>query len=139
MKEQKINYDKYKRMQVILRKSEPNKEVTDLLQKNYQHLYRTLVKTEEDRDIFNDTYLKMTYKYNKDKSFIDSFIKEFQILKGAYYRDDKVFNYYFTELPAQIKDIYEEYTEPEKSKITLEDLRNAILEKIKLQKTKRKQ
>jgi hypothetical protein len=27
------------------------------------------VKTPEDRDIFNDAYLKLTYKYNPDKDF----------------------------------------------------------------------
>lgn len=30
-----------------------------------------LVKQPEDRDIFNDTYLKLTYKYNPNKDFIE--------------------------------------------------------------------
>lgn len=29
------------------------------------------VNTPEDEDVFNDTYLKITYKYNPEKDFVE--------------------------------------------------------------------
>lgn len=61
---------------------------------HYQSLYDTLVITPEDEDVFNDTYLKITYKYNPDKDFVEQFKWLFNQLKGAYYRDDKCNRFY---------------------------------------------
>ena len=68
-----------------------------------------LVKSPEDRDIFNDTYLKLTYKYNPNKDFKEQFKWLFNQLKGAYYRDDKCNHFYTLEedrisIPDFIKD-----------------------------------
>ena len=52
-----------------------------------------LVKSEADEDVFNDTYLKLTYNYNPDTDFIKQYCYYFNLLKGAYYRDSKVYNY----------------------------------------------
>ena len=88
------NWDKYKRMQCNINKALINEAVTNLTIKNYSTLYKELVKTEEDRDVFNDTYLKLTYKYNPDKDFQDQFKWIFKQLKGAYYRDNRANHFY---------------------------------------------
>ena len=42
-----------------------------------------------DEDVFNDTFVKITYKYNPQMDFMDQFRFLFQQLKGAYYRSNK--------------------------------------------------
>ena len=88
------NWDKYKRMQCNLQKATYNKDTVTLMGQHHQSLYDALVHTPEDEDIFNDTYLKITYKYNPDKDFIEQFKWLFQQLKGAYYRDDRANRFY---------------------------------------------
>ena len=103
------NWDKFKRMQCNLEKAILNVSVTKLMLQNHNQLYGELVKTPEDRDIFNDAYLKLTYKYNPDKDFKEQFKWLFNQLKGAYYRDDKC-NWFYTleedkiSIPDFIKD-----------------------------------
>ena len=68
-----------------------------------------LVKSPEDWDIFNDTYLKLTYKYNPNKDFKEQFKWLFNQLKGAYFRDDECNHFYTLEedrisIPDFIKD-----------------------------------
>lgn len=87
------HFDKWRRMQVNIDKAQYNEVVNNLLTKHYQQLYKMLVKSEQDEDIFNDTYLKLTYNYNPDSDFIQQYQYYFNLLKGAYYRDDKVTNY----------------------------------------------
>ena len=87
------HFDKWRRMQVNIDKAQYNEVVSNLLIKHYQQLYKMLVKSEQDEDIFNDTYLKLTYNYNPDSDFIQQYQYYFNLLKGAYYRDDKVTNY----------------------------------------------
>lgn len=84
----------YQRKQVNINKAIPNSEVNRLLQLHYKYLHSRLVKSDKDEGVFNDTYLKLTYNYNPSKDFIEQYIYYFQLLKGAYYRDDKVANYY---------------------------------------------
>ena len=88
------NWDKYKRMQCNMQKATYNYTVINLMQKYYCQLHSMLVNTPQDEDIFNDTYLKMTYKYNPDKDFVEQFKWLFNQLKGAYYRDDRANHFY---------------------------------------------
>ena len=88
------NWDKYKRMQCNMQKATYNPDTITLMGQHYQQLYNTLVSTPEDEDVFNDTYLKITYKYNPDKDFIEQFKWLFNQLKGAYYRDDRANHFY---------------------------------------------
>lgn len=87
-------WSSYKRKQVNIDKAISNSEVNRLLQLHYRYLHSKLVKSEKDEGIFNDTYLKLTYNFNPAKDFIEQYIYYFKLLKGAYYRDDKVANYY---------------------------------------------
>ena len=87
------NWDQWKRMQVNVDKAQYNPEVNRLLNKHYQQLHTMLVKSEADEDIFNDTYLKLTYNYNPDSDFIQQYQYYFNLLKGAYYRDNIVSSY----------------------------------------------
>lgn len=57
--------------------------------KHHKQLWDLLVHSPEDKDIFNDTYLKLTYKYDPDKDFVEQFKWVFNQLKGAYKRDAK--------------------------------------------------
>ena len=103
------NWDKYKRMQCNIEKAIINEVIMNLTLKNYNQLQMELVKSPEDRDIFNDTYLKLTYKYNPNKDFKEQFKWLFNQLKGAYYRDDKCNHFYTLEedrisIPDFIKD-----------------------------------
>ena len=88
------NWDKYKRMQCNMQKATYNPETITLMGQHYQQLYNTLVTTPEDEDVFNDTYLKITYKYNPEKDFVEQFKWLFNQLKGAYYRDDRANHFY---------------------------------------------
>ena len=88
------NWDKYKRMQCNIQKASFNKEVNSLMEQHYQQLYQSLVNSKADEDIFNDTYLKITYKYNPDKDFVEQYKWLFRQLKGAYYRDDRCSHFY---------------------------------------------
>lgn len=103
------NWDKYKRMQCNIEKAIINEVIMNLTLKNYNQLQMQLVKSPEDWDIFNDTYLKLTYKYNPNKDFKEQFKWLFNQLKGAYYRDDKCNHFYTLEedrisIPDFIKD-----------------------------------
>ena len=91
------NWDKYKRMQCNIEKAIINEVIMNLTLKNYNQLQMELVKSPEDWDIFNDTYLKLTYKYNPNKDFKEQFKWLFNQLKGAYYRDDKCNHFYTLE------------------------------------------
>ena len=103
------NWDKYKRMQCNIEKAIINEVIMNLTLKNYNQLQMELVKSPEDWDIFNDIYLKLTYKYNPNKDFKEQFKWLFNQLKGAYYRDDKCNHFYTLEedrisIPDFIKD-----------------------------------
>lgn len=84
------NWTKYRTEQININKSLDNNEVSDLLRLHYQYLYSKLVHSKEDEDIFNDTYLKMTYRYNPDLDFIDQFIYHFKLYKGNFRRYDYI-------------------------------------------------
>lgn len=88
------NWDKWKRMQCNLNKAVMNAQVANLMNQNYQQLWNEFVKTPEDQDIFNDAYLKLTYKYVPEQDFVEQFRHIFKQLKGAYYRDDSANHYY---------------------------------------------
>lgn len=75
------NWDKYKRMQCNIEKAMLNDSVAQLTSQHYQQLYKELVITPEDRDIFNDTFLKLTYKFNPQKDFKEQFRWFFKQLK----------------------------------------------------------
>ncbi len=57
--------------------------------KHYGKLHKELVVKDCDQDIFHDTFIKLTYKYNPDKDFKEQFRWLFRQLKGAYFRDDR--------------------------------------------------
>lgn len=93
MKQTVSNWSSYRRKSVNISKAVENETVSKLLSANYQYLHNSLIKSKRDEDTFNDTYLKLTYNYNPDKDFIDQFKYYFNLLKGAYFRDDSVANY----------------------------------------------
>lgn len=84
------NWNEYKRKQCNINKSIQNDQVSKLMIANYSLLYKDLVKEDTDIDIFNDVYLKLTYNYNPNKDYVVQFVYYFNMLKGAYYRDNKV-------------------------------------------------
>lgn len=124
------NWDKYRRMQCNIQKSTYNKDTITLMGQHYQELYDTLVSTPEDEDVFNDTYLKITYKYNPDKDFIEQFKWLFQQLKGAYYRDDRANRFYqLNEECLAIPDYIPEKVDNDVSIVNR--LKNAVLKQSK--------
>lgn len=90
------NWSSYKRKQVNISKAINNVVVSQQLNKHYHYLHNLLVKADGDEDIFNDTFLKLTYNYQPSLDFKEQYIYYFNLLKGAYYRDDKVSGYYLT-------------------------------------------
>ena len=78
--------------------------VNEELTKHYRYLHSRLVKSDADEATFNDSYLKLTRKYNPDQDFIDQFIYFFNQLRGEYMRDDKCYNYAETKV-----EIYADY------------------------------
>lgn len=92
------NWDNYRRMQVNIEKSQCNPTLNNLFVQHYQQLHSQLIQSELDEDIFNDTYLKLTYNFNSKQDFIEQYKYYFKLLKGAYYRDSKVTNYLVTPI-----------------------------------------
>lgn len=134
----------YQRKQVNINKAIPNSEVNRLLQLHYKYLHSRLVKSDRDEAVFNDTYLKLTYNYNPSKDFIEQYIYYFNLLKGAYYRDDKVANYYVELVEVYDKvdtadnsdtSYYSEDTSKPKDKKKLTDLKKEIQSYAISQKT----
>lgn len=107
-----------------------NREVNQQLTNHYKYLHTLLVITESDEAIFNDTYLKLTYNYDSSKDFREQFKYYFNLLKGAYYRDNLVENYVVQTIedravPDTIQPIEEE--EPKKKdKPSISDLKNKV-------------
>ena len=122
------NWSSYKRKQVNISKAVSNDAVSQQIEKHYRYLHNLLVVVDTDEDIFNDTYLKLTYNYEPDKDFREQFIYYFQLLKGAYYRDDKVAGYYLTlDAAADIADAPEYEDEPVKAdKPSLTNLKASV-------------
>lgn len=120
-------WSSYKRKQVNISKATFNDEVNRLMEIYYKQLHSLLVKSEQDQDTFNDTYLKLTYNYNPEKNFIEQFKYYFNLLKGAYYRDDRVANYYLSL--SDIPDISYKTDEEEvktEEKISMDKLKQNI-------------
>ena len=104
-----------------------NAAVSQQLTKYYKYLHNLLVLVEGDEDIFNDTYLKLTYNYQPDIDFKEQYIYYFNLLKGAYYRDDKVAGYYLTlDAAADIADSPEYDDTAVKDKPSLTNLKASV-------------
>ena len=133
-------WSSYNRKQVNIDKAVVNYEVSYYLQQHYKYLHSLLVKNPQDEDTFNDTYLKLTYNYNPDKDFIEQFKYYFNLLKGAYYRDDKVANYYLylvDDYSGLDKEDIEYYEDTPVKKTSINDLKNKIHYAISKEKQKR--
>jgi hypothetical protein len=81
-------WSSFRRANNNIEKAEFNDIVNQLFNTHYKYLYTNLVKSEYDCDVFNDTYIKLTYSYSEDKDFVDEFIRLFKSIKSAYRRDD---------------------------------------------------
>ena len=133
-------WSSYNRKQINIEKAVVNDEVSCYLQQHYKYLHSLLVKNPQDEDTFNDTYLKLTYNYNPDKDFIEQFKYYFNLLKGAYYRDDKVANYYLylvDDYSGLDKEDIEYYEDTPVKKTSINDLKNKIHYAISKEKQKR--
>lgn len=143
------NWSKYRRKQNNLQKAEFNQIVNELITKHYRYLHNMLVKSDRDEATFNDTYLKLTFKYVSDRDFIEQFILYFKQLSGEFIRDDKCYNYAESKIEiytdniqsAPIDDIT---NEPEKQAVRNSDFitnmkQYAISEKSKKKANKAKQ
>lgn len=121
------NWSSYKRKQVNISKAVFNATVSQQLTKHYKYLHNLLVVVDTDEDIFNDTYLKLTYNYQPDIDFAEQYIYYFNLLKGAYYRDDKVAGYYLTlDAAADIADSPEYDDTAVKDKPSLTNLKASV-------------
>lgn len=121
------NWSSYKRKQVNISKAVFNAAVSQQLNQHYTYLHNLLVIEEGDEDIFNDTYLKLTYNYQPEIDFKEQFIHYFNLLKGAYYRDDKVAGYYLTlDAAADIADAPKDEDAP-KDKPSLTNLKESVM------------
>lgn len=107
------NWDRYKTKQVNIRKAQNNPVVSQLLEQHYIKLHTALVKSDDDEDTFNDTYIKMTYCYKSGQDFMKQFTYQFNLLKGSYYRYDKQANW-FISYKDQLPDSPESEPEPVK-------------------------
>lgn len=124
------NHDQFRIEQNNIDKAIPNKKVSFLMEKHYYYLHNLLVKIEFHEDIFQDTYLKLTYNYNPEIDFVEQFEYYFNMLKGWYYRSGKVIKYHIGQLNENL-DVEEQETDTQIIETNFEDLRNAILSKAK--------
>lgn len=126
----------YNRKEVNISKATYNSAVNALMEKHYKQLHSQLVKSEQDQDTFNDTFLKLTYNYNPEQDFIEQFKYYFKLLKGAYYRDDRIANYFLTF--SDVPDIsYTPDTDIEiRDKVSFSELKQSVLQYANFKKTK---
>lgn len=89
MKNMNQNWDSYKRKSANLNKAVEN----NLLFVELIKIYNVLIKNFKCIDIFNDTVIKLTYKYNPNIPLYEQFSFYYNQLKGEYFRDNKVTNY----------------------------------------------
>ena len=77
--------DEVKRSESIIATARHNEQVNRLIMANYDELKKTLVHTPSDNDNFNDTYLAMTFKFDRNSplSFNEQFIRIFHKLRYA--------------------------------------------------------
>ena len=76
------------RKQAIINRAKQNDLVSQLMEQHYKQLYQQLVQCEEDRDIFNDTYLNLTSNYKPNRPFNIEFARQFNNLKIEYRKKD---------------------------------------------------
>ena len=128
------NWNEWKRMQINIDKAQCNEEVTVLLNQHYPYLHTRLVKLATDEDIFNDTFLKLTYLYNPEEDFINQYCYYFKLLKGAYYRDAKVTKW--LEVPLSPIEAPDTSDVPEPEEIDKEQFINTLRNAITKESTK---
>ena len=124
------NHDQFRIEQNNIQKAVRNDAMAKEFLKHYKTLFVNLVRTDLDRDIFNDTYLKLTYNYDPEQDFKEQYTYYFNMLKGWYYRSAKVIKYHIKDFDDNIDVEDEEYIEEDKE-TNFEDLRNAVLSKAK--------
>ena len=73
--------DKIRTSQIRINKAIANDEVSRLFSKYYKTLEQQLVKNDYDYDILHDTYIKLTYNYDKSKDFLEQAIHWFYNIK----------------------------------------------------------
>ena len=119
-----------------IKRSQINVEAMNLVNQHYKYLYNTLVKSEGDKDIFQDTVLSISYKYNPDKEFTEQFIFHFKSNQYGLLQESKMRNYIIRVNPDKYYfKTEEEYLEPNKSSLDeftaniLQDARNKITTK----------
>ena len=120
-----MRFRENKDSKIAIKRSQINEEAMRLLNQNYNFLYNELVKTENDKDIFNDTVLSISYKYNPDKDFNEQFIFHFKSNNVAFIQQNKIRNYLIQEIPENY-DIIEDEPEYNEDKITMNDFINDL-------------
>lgn len=132
MKNQINNWNSYKRKQCNINKAIRNDAVSSLIQQHYKLLHSKL--KIKDESLFNDTYLKLTYNYNPDKDFIEQFTYYYNLLKGAYYRDNKVTNYQNQPIVIELADKVDEVKIKHNNNF-IEQLKDAISKERRKEET----
>lgn len=92
--------DKFNRQQAIINGAKENQFVNQLMQQNYNDLHSLLVKSDNDIEVFNDTYLNITRTYNPSIDFMNEFCRQFRMIKTRYQLTDKEYNYNTVSLNA---------------------------------------
>lgn len=92
--------DKFNRQQAIINGAKENQFVNQLMQQNYNDLHSLLVKSDNDIEVFNDTYLNITRTYNPSIDFMNEFARQFRMIKTRYQLTDKEYNYNTVSLNA---------------------------------------
>lgn len=109
-----------------IKKSQINEEAMRLVNQHYRYLYSKLVLTENDRDLFNDTVLSISYKYDPTKDFVNQFIFHFKSNQVGLVQENKIRNYLVAEMPDNYDTIDEDEPESEAEKITMNELITSI-------------
>ena len=120
-----MRFRENKDSKIAIKRSQINEEAMRLLNQNYNFLYNELVKTENDQDLFNDTVLSISYKYNPDNEFNEQFIFHFKSNQVGLTQENKIRNYLIQEIPENY-DIIEDEPEYNEDKITMNDFINDL-------------
>lgn len=95
--------DRYKRQQAIINGATENQMVNQLMQNNYSDLFQLLVKSDDDIETFQDTYLNITRTYNPSLDFMNEFARQFRMIKTRYQLTDNEYNYNTVSLNALLE------------------------------------
>lgn len=113
-------------MAAAIAKAEVNEAAAAAMARHDAELRARLVRTDADRDSYQDAYLRITAKWSPPADFVSAFVAEYRRVKLSYTLDDRRAVALNEAVTASITD-EEDGSEPQSSVYDLENLKEYAL------------